>query len=58
MAHPVRVMIEHGKKKRVVACAFDWPGWDRSTKIGADALAVLAAYRHRYARLAQLAGGT
>src|SRR6516164_8157819 len=29
MAEPIRVMIEQGKKKRVVACAFDWPGWDR-----------------------------
>ncbi|MHB8245523.1 MAG: hypothetical protein ACYDGN_09245 [Acidimicrobiales bacterium] len=26
MADPVRVMLEQGKKKRVVACAFDWPG--------------------------------
>jgi hypothetical protein len=25
MADPVRVMLEQGKKKRVVACAFDWP---------------------------------
>ena len=23
MAEPVRVMIEQGKKKRVIACAFD-----------------------------------
>ncbi len=49
-------MLEHGKKKRVVACAFDWPGWDRSTKIGGDALAVLEAYRPRYAKVADLAG--
>jgi hypothetical protein len=56
MADPVRVMIEQGKKKRVVACAFDWPGWDRSTKLGADVLAVLAAYRPRYAKVAELAG--
>jgi hypothetical protein len=34
-------MLEQGKKKRVVACAFDWPGWDRSARIGADVLAVL-----------------
>jgi len=53
---PVRVMIEQGKKKRVVACAFDWPGWDRSARTGADVLAVLAAYRPRYLRVAQLAG--
>lgn len=56
MAEPVRVLIEQGKKKRVVACAFDWPGWDRSTKLGGDVLAVLGAYRPRYARVAELAG--
>jgi hypothetical protein len=52
----VRVMLEQGKKKRVVACAFDWPGWDRSARIGEDVLAVLAAYRPRYAKVAELAG--
>jgi hypothetical protein len=56
MTDPIRVMLEHGKKKRVVACAFDWPGWDRSTRIGQDAVAVLAAYRPRYTRVAELAG--
>jgi hypothetical protein len=56
MAEPVRVLLEQGKKRRVVACAFDWPGWDRSTRIGGDALAVLAAYRPRYARVAEMAG--
>jgi hypothetical protein len=56
MAAPVRVMLEQGKKKRVVACAFEWPGWDRSARIGQDVLAVLAAYRPRYAKVAELAG--
>lgn len=56
MADPVRVMLERGKKKRVVACAFDWPGWDRSARIGTDVLVDLAAYRPRYARVAELAG--
>jgi len=56
MAEPVRVMLEQGKKKRVVACAFDWPGWDRSARIGADVVAVLAAYRPRYAKVAEFAG--
>ena len=56
MAEPVRVMLEQGKKKRVVACAFDWPGWDRSARIGHDVLAVLDAYRPRYAKVAELAG--
>lgn len=56
MADSVRVMLERGRKKRVVACAFDWPGWDRSTKIDGDVLAVLEAYRPRYAKVAALAG--
>ena len=56
MADPVRVMLEQGKKKRLVACAFDWPGWDRSARIGHDVLAVLSAYRSRYAQVAELAG--
>jgi len=56
MASAVRVMIEQGKSKRVVACAFDWPGWDRSTRTGGDVLAVLGAYRTRYAEVAALAG--
>lgn len=56
MSDPIRVMVEAGKKKRVVACAFDWPGWDRSGKTEARALAVLAAYRPRYEKVAALAG--
>ena len=38
-------MVERGKKKRVVAVAFDWPGWDRSAKTEEGALQVLDAYR-------------
>jgi hypothetical protein len=49
-------MLEHGKKKRVVACAFDWPGWDRSVRIGGDVLEVLDSYRSRYQKVAELAG--
>ena len=56
MADPIRVMLEHGKKKRVVASAFDWPGWDRSTTLGGDALAVLDTYRPRFAAVAEVAG--
>jgi hypothetical protein len=56
MDTPIRVMVELGKKKRVVACAFDWPGWDRSAKTEEEALRVLAAYRPRYAKVAALAG--
>jgi hypothetical protein len=55
MSEPVRVMVEQGKK-RCVASAFDWPGWDRSAKSEEEALAVLAAYRSRYAAVAKLAG--
>ena len=51
----VRVMVE-SRRKRVVASAFDWPGWGRSVKLGGDALALLEAYRPRYATVADLAG--
>src|SRR5579862_5162448 len=40
MDEPIRVMIERGKKKNVVAVAFDWPGWDRSAKTEEGALQV------------------
>jgi hypothetical protein len=56
MDNSIRVMVERGKKKRVVACAFDWSGWDRSAKTEEDALRVLAAYRPRFAKVAALAG--
>jgi hypothetical protein len=55
MSGAIRVMVEQGKK-RAVASAFDWPGWDRSGKTEDAALEVLAAYRPRYARVAELAG--
>src|SRR5690348_14959751 len=51
---PIRVMIEQGNKK-AVASAFDWPGWDRGGKSEDEALAVLATYRPRYAKVAELA---
>ena len=56
MSDSIRVMVERGKKKRVVAVAFDWPGWDRSAKTEEAALHVLDAYRPRYAKVAALAG--
>jgi hypothetical protein len=55
MGDPVRVMVELGKKK-AVAVALDWPGWDRSGKSEAEALQVFTAYRPRYAKVAELAG--
>ena len=56
MSHVVRVMVEQGKKKKTVASAFDWPGWDRFAKSEDLALAVLATYRPRYAKVAEGAG--
>ena len=56
MREPIRVMIEAGKKKRTVAVAFDWPGWDRSARTEEAALQVLETYRPRYAAVAALAG--
>src|SRR2546428_13099855 len=41
--------------KRVFACAYDWPGWCRSGKDEASALAALAAYAPRYAPVARAA---
>ena len=37
------VYLESGKK-RVFACAFDWPGWCRSGRSEEAALETLAAY--------------
>ncbi len=56
MGNSIRVMVERGKKKRTVACAFDWSGWDRSAKTEEAALEVLESYRPRYAKVAVLAG--
>jgi hypothetical protein len=56
MGDPIRVMVERGRKRRTVACAFDWSGWDRSGRNEDDALRVLESYRPRYAKVATLAG--
>ncbi len=55
MADHVRVLAESGKKK-VVAAAFDWPGWERNGRSEEDAMRVLESYRSRYASVAALAG--
>src|SRR5712671_6294994 len=39
-------------RTRTFACAYDWPGWCRSAKDEASALAALAAYAPRYAAVA------
>ena len=43
-------------RRSVVASAFDWPGWDCSTKLGSDAVAVLDSSQPRLAKIAELAG--
>jgi hypothetical protein len=48
------VYLEVGKK-RVFACALDWPGWCRSGKTEELALETLAAYAPRYAVVAERA---
>jgi hypothetical protein len=52
----LRVILEIGRKRRVVAGATDWPGLDRWGTSEEDALAKLAAYRPRYAPVAARAG--
>ena len=54
MPAKVRVYIETAAKK-TFASAADWPGWSRSGKDEASALANLAAYAPRYAKVAKLA---
>src|SRR5436190_1904037 len=49
------VYLEVGKK-RVFACAADWPGWCRSGRDEEQALEALATSASRYAVLAALAG--
>jgi hypothetical protein len=55
MAGGTRVYIETGAK-RVFASAAGWPGWCRPGKDEESALAALAAYAERYAKVAELAG--
>jgi hypothetical protein len=49
-----RVYIEAGDKK-TFASAADWPGWCRAGKDEASALAALATYAPRYAKVTKLA---
>ena len=53
-SEPTRVYLEVGRK-RVFACAMDWPGWCRSARDEGGALETLAAYADRYAPIAQSA---
>ena len=52
---PTPLYLEVGKKK-VFACAVDWPGWARSGKDADAALAALADYEPRYRVVADEAG--
>ncbi len=55
MAPPIVVTIE-STARRTFATAADWPGWSRSGKTEADAVAALAAAADRYAEIAAAAG--
>jgi hypothetical protein len=56
MTETLRVILEEGKKRKVVAGALDWPGLDRWGTSEDDALGKLLSYVPRYARVAGLAG--
>src|SRR3990170_2926602 len=55
MSAPIAVTVE-STRKRAFATAADWPGWSRSGKTEADALAALSAAADRYAEVAAAAG--
>jgi hypothetical protein len=52
----LRVILEIGKKRKVVAGAMDWPGLDRWGTSEEDALEKLSSYLPRYAGVAERAG--
>jgi hypothetical protein len=56
MINTLRVVLEIGAKRRVVAGALDWPGLDRWGTSEENALARLSAYLPRYAGVAERAG--
>ena len=56
MTDGLRVILETGKKRRVVAGALDWPGLDRWGTSENDALDRLSSYLPRYAGVAERAG--
>jgi hypothetical protein len=56
MTDELRVILELGKKRRVVAGAMDWPGLDRWGATEDSALEKLLAYVPRYAGVAERAG--
>ena len=56
MTNKLRVILEVGKKRRVVAGAMDWPGLDRWGTSEDDAVEKLLSYVPRYAGVAERAG--
>ena len=56
MVDTLRVVLEIGKKRKVVAGALDWPGLDRWGTSEDDALRKLSSYLPRYAGVAGRAG--
>ena len=58
MVGQLRVILEIGKKRKVVASAYEWPGLDRWGSSEDGALAKLESYLPRYAGVAEGAGMT
>ena len=56
MTDRLRVILEIGKKRRVVAGALDWPGLDRWGTSEDAAIEVLSSYLPRYAAVPKRAG--
>lgn len=56
MTDTLRVILEIGQKRRVVAGAMDWPGLDRWGTSEEEAIDKLLSYVPRYARVAERAG--
>ena len=56
MTKALRVILEIGKKRKVVAAAMDWPGLDRWGTSEDNALEKLLSYVPRYADVAERAG--
>ena len=56
MTNRLRVILEIGKKRRIVAGAMDWPGLDRWGTSEEGALEKLSSYLPRYAGVAERAG--
>jgi hypothetical protein len=56
MSDALRVILEVGKKRRVVAGAMDWPGLDRWGTSEDKALDKLSSYLQRYVGVAERAG--